>query len=194
MCWPTSPAQAGRTPPDRAIRFEYRRDAGACGDNIRDIDVGWRSDSTKMTCKQPPDGGIRAIDLATGDTLWDRPLGSARANGPFNIPSRLPLTIGTPNNGGPVVTAGGLIFIAATTDNLIRALDLQTGEELWSDVLPAGGQATLIVYEVEGIQHVAIMAGGHTPMETALGDAVVAWALSDAEAPDTSTTGDSEAP
>src|SRR3546814_12571127 len=75
-----------------------------------------------MLCKQPPYGGIRAIDIATGKTIWDRPLGTARTNGPFGIPSMLPVTIGTPNNGGAVVTASGLIFIAAATDNLIRAI------------------------------------------------------------------------
>ncbi len=159
-----------------------------------DIDVGWRSEFTKLMCKQPPYGGIRAIDLATGETLWDQPFGSARANGPFNIPSMLPLTIGTPNNGGPIVTAGGLIFVAATTDNLIHAYDIATGEEVWSDVLPAGGQATPITYEVEGVQYVAMMAGGHTPMETTLGDAVIAWALPNNQAQGEGTTGDSEAP
>lgn len=142
-----------------------------------EIDVGWRSDFTKLMCKQPPYGGLRAIDMASGETLWDQPFGSARANGPFNIPSMLPFTIGTPNNGGPVVTAGGLIFIAATTDNLIRAYDIETGEELWNDELPAGGQATPIIFEAAGRQHVVMMAGGHTPMETANGDAVIAWAL-----------------
>ena len=142
-----------------------------------ELDVGFRLDFTDLMCKQPPYGGLRAIDLATGETLWDQPFGSARANGPFGIPSMLPLTIGTPNNGGPVVTAGGLIFIAATTDNLIHAYDIETGEELWNDVLPAGGQATPIVMEVDGRQHLVMMAGGHTPMETPLGDAVIAWAL-----------------
>ncbi|QDZ10680.1 PQQ-binding-like beta-propeller repeat protein [Devosia ginsengisoli] len=144
-----------------------------------EINVGWRSDFTKLMCKQPPYGGLRAIDLATGETLWDQPFGSARRNGPFNIPSMLPLTIGTPNNGGPIVTASGLIFVAATTDDMIRAYSIETGEELWSDELPAGGQATPIVYEVEGTQYLAMMAGGHTPMETRLGDAVIAWALAD---------------
>src|SRR3546814_14618441 len=100
-----------------------------------------------MLCKQPPYGGIRAIDIATGKTIWDRPLGTARTNGPFGIPSMLPITIGTPNNGGAVVTASGLIFIAAATDNLIRAIDLKTGRTIWSDVLPAGGQATPMLYE-----------------------------------------------
>src|SRR3546814_5484505 len=103
-----------------------------------------------MLCKQPPYGGIRAIDIATGKTIWDRPLGTARTNGPFGIPSMLPITIGTPNNGGAVVTASGLIFIASATDNLIRAIDLKTGRTIWSDVLPAGGQATPMIYEANG--------------------------------------------
>ncbi|KAB2848966.1 MAG: PQQ-binding-like beta-propeller repeat protein, partial [Sphingopyxis terrae] len=111
-----------------------------------DVNAGWRLPFTGMLCKQPPYGGIRAIDIATGKTIWDRPLGTARTNGPFGIPSMLPVTIGTPNNGGSVVTAGGLIFIAAATDNLIRAMDLKTGKTVWSDVLPAGGQATPMVY------------------------------------------------
>src|SRR5690606_24464654 len=122
------------------------------------------------------------------------PFGSARANGPFNFPSMLPFTIGTPNNGGPIVTASGLIFVAATTDNLIHAFDIETGEELWNDVLPAGGQATPMVYEVDGVQYLAMMAGGHTPMETILGDAVIAWALPNGQAAGEDTTGDSDAP
>jgi quinoprotein glucose dehydrogenase len=76
-----------------------------------------------------------------------------------------------------VVTAGGLIFVAATTDNLIRAIDLKTGKTVWQDVLPAGGQATPMTYEVGGRQYVVIMAGGHHFMETPIGDALVAYAL-----------------
>lgn len=141
------------------------------------VNAGWRLPLTGLLCKQPPYGGLRAIDLRTGKTLWDRPLGSARRNGPFGIPSHLPLEIGTPNNGGAVVTAGGVIFIAATTDNLIRAIDLKTGKTLWQDTLPAGGQATPMTYEVGGRQYVVIMAGGHHFMETPIGDALVAYAL-----------------
>ncbi|RZF60674.1 membrane-bound PQQ-dependent dehydrogenase, glucose/quinate/shikimate family [Sphingomonas populi] len=142
-----------------------------------DVNAGWRLPFTGMLCKQPPYGGIRAIDMATGKTIWDRPLGEARTNGPFGIPSMLPITIGTPNNGGSVVTAGGVIFVAAATDNLIRAIDLRTGKTLWKDVLPAGGQATPITYEVNGKQYLVIYAGGHHFMETPIGDEVVAYAL-----------------
>lgn len=142
-----------------------------------DVNAGWRMGSTGMLCKQPPYGGIRAIDIRTGRTVWDRPLGTARKNGPFGIPSMLPLDIGTPNNGGSVVTAGGLIFIAATTDDLIRAIDIETGETVWSDVLPAGGQAGPMVYEQAGRQYLVLMTGGHHFMETPAGDHVIAWAL-----------------
>jgi quinoprotein glucose dehydrogenase len=142
-----------------------------------DVNAGWRMPFTGLLCKEPPYGGIRAIDLRTGETIWDRPFGSARRNGPFGIPSMLPLTIGTPNNGGGVVTAGGLIFIAATTDNMFRAIDLRTGETLWEDALPAGGQATPMTYEAGGRQYVVVMAGGHHFMETPIGDELIAYAL-----------------
>jgi quinoprotein glucose dehydrogenase len=141
------------------------------------VNAGWRVAATGLLCKQPPYGGIRAIDLRTGRTIWDRPLGTARRNGPWNIPSMLPINIGTPNNGGSVVTASGLIFIAAATDNLIRAIDTTTGETVWQDVLPAGGQANPMIYEMNGREYLVIMAGGHHFMETPLGDYVIAYAL-----------------
>ena len=142
-----------------------------------DVNAGWRLPFTGLLCKEPPYGGIRAIDMRTGKTLWDRPLGTARKNGPFGIPSYLPISIGTPNNGGSVVTAGGLIFVAAATDDLIRAIDIRTGKTVWQDVLPAGGQATPMTYEVDGRQYLVIMAGGHHFMETPIGDSLVAYAL-----------------
>ncbi|PWG03042.1 membrane-bound PQQ-dependent dehydrogenase, glucose/quinate/shikimate family [Sphingosinicella humi] len=142
-----------------------------------DVNAGWRLPFTGLLCKEPPYGGIRAIDLRTGRTIWDRPLGTARRNGPWGIPSMLPINIGTPNNGGAVVTAGGLIFIAAATDDLIRAIDIRTGKTVWQDALPAGGQAGPMVYEANGRQYLVIMAGGHHFMETPIGDEVIAYAL-----------------
>jgi quinoprotein glucose dehydrogenase len=142
-----------------------------------DVNAGWRMEGTGLLCKQPPYGGIRAIDLTSGQTVWDRPLGQARRNGPWGVPSMLPLTIGTPNNGGPAVTASGLVFIAAATDDLLRAIDAGTGETLWTDALPAGGQANPMIYEAGGKQYVVIMAGGHHFMETPAGDYVIAYAL-----------------
>lgn len=144
-----------------------------------DVNAGWRVAGTEIPCTQPQHGGIRAIDLATGETLWDRPLGEARRNGPFGIPSMLPFDIGTPNNGGSVATASGLVFISATTDNLFIALDIETGETVWREILPAGGQATPITYSVDGKQYITLMAGGHHFMETDIGDYVLTWALPD---------------
>lgn len=140
------------------------------------INAGWRL-STGLLCSKPPYGHIRAIDLKSGRTLWDEPLGSAVNNGPWGIPSMLPITIGTPNNGGPLVTAGGLILIAATTDDTLRAIDIRTGKEVWHADLPAGGQTTPMTYEVDGRQYIVIAPGGHHFMETRVGDEVIAYAL-----------------
>ncbi len=139
---------------------------------------GWQM-PTGLLCTQPPYGGIRAIDLATGKTLWDHPFGTAERNGPFGVASHLPFQIGTPNNGGAVTTASGLIFVAATTDDHIRAIDLASGDTLWQDDLPAGGQSAPITYEQDGKQYVVIMAGGHHSMLTPAGDELVAYALQD---------------
>ncbi|MFT4077347.1 MAG: membrane-bound PQQ-dependent dehydrogenase, glucose/quinate/shikimate family [Asticcacaulis sp.] len=141
------------------------------------VNAGWLMPVTGMLCKQPPYGGIRAFDLKTGKTLWDHAFGDARRNGPFGLPSLLPITIGTPNNGGPAVTSGGLIFIAATTDNQFRAIDIRTGKTLWQTTLPAGGQANPMIYEQNGKQYVVIMAGGHHFMKTPEGDYLIAYAL-----------------
>lgn len=144
-----------------------------------EVNAGWRVPFTDMLCTQPPYGGIMAVDLETREVLWDKPFGSARKNGPFGLPSFLPFDIGTPNNAGAVVTASGLIFIAATTDDYIRAIDIETGEELWKADLPAGGQAGPAMYEINGRQHLIINAAGHTFMETPIGDYFLAYALPD---------------
>ncbi|NIK40480.1 quinoprotein glucose dehydrogenase [Xanthomonas arboricola] len=141
------------------------------------VNAGWRNWGTGVPCSAPPYGGIRAVSLKTGKTVWDEPLGTARRNGPFGIPSHLPFTIGLPNNGGSVVTAGGLIFIGAATDNLFRAIDSKTGEVVWQDVLPAGGQANPISYEINGEQYILIAATGHAFMETGNSDQIIAYKL-----------------
>jgi quinoprotein glucose dehydrogenase len=141
------------------------------------VNAGWRVPFTGLLCKQPPYGGIAAIDLNTREMIWDRPFGTARKNGPFGIPSMLPVDIGTPNNGGGVITASGLFFIGAATDDLFRAIDVETGERVWEVELPAGGQATPMTYEAGGKQIVVINAGGHDFMETPIGDYFIAYAL-----------------
>lgn len=142
----------------------------------QDVNTGWVS-NIGVICKQPPFGMIKAIDLATGKTLWDRPLGTAERNGPWGLHSMLPLQIGLPNNGGVLTTQSGLAFVGATTDDYLRAIDVKTGKTLWKDELPAGGQATPMTYEVNGQQFLIIMAGGHHGMMTPEGDEVIAYAL-----------------
>lgn len=126
-----------------------------------------------MPCIAPPWGVLSAVDMGTAAIKWEVPLGSLRDIAP--VP--LPVTTGTPNMGGPMVTAGGLTFIAAAMDNYLRAFDTDTGAELWKGRLPAGGQATPMTYAVGGSQYVVIAAGGHGKMGNTLGDAIVAFAV-----------------
>ncbi len=153
---------------------------GAMADTPYAIQVSpFYLDSTQMLCNEPPYGMITAIDMHTRKVLWQHPLGSGEKNGPFGLPTHMPINVGTPNNGGPIITAGGLTFVAATTDNKIRAFDNRTGKEVWSDTLPAGGQATPMTYSAGGKQYLVIMAGGHHFMRTNVGDYVIAYALPD---------------
>jgi quinoprotein glucose dehydrogenase len=128
-----------------------------------------------LPCNPPPWGRLAAIDLATGEVRWETNLGTTRDLAPVPVA----LGWGTPNMGGPITTAGGLVFIAAAMDDYLRAFDVATGEELWKGRLPAGGQATPMTYRVRenGKQYVVIAAGGSARMGTTLGDAVVAFAL-----------------
>ena len=91
------------------------------------------------------------------------------------------LELGMPGLGGPIVTAGGVIFMAATMDNYLRAFDLKDGKKLWEGRLPAGGQATPMTYFLEetGKQYVVIAAGGHGRLGTTGGDYIIAYALRD---------------
>lgn len=132
-----------------------------------------------VPCNQPPYGEIASIDLSSGKLRWIRPLGTARDSGPFGLSSRLPVTMGVPNTGGPISTAGGLTFIGATQDRALRAFQTASGKMLWSARLPAGGQATPMTFvsPKSGRQFVVIAAGGNKWLGSSLGDYVVAFAL-----------------
>src|SRR5205809_2994491 len=109
-------------------------------------------ESERYPAIAPPWGTLNAINLNTGEYAWKIPLGEY---------PELGKNTGTENYGGPIVTAGGLVFIAATDfDRKFRAFDKQTGKLLWETTLPFAGNATPATYEVNGRQFVVLAAGG----------------------------------
>ena len=129
-----------------------------------------------VPCTKPPWGTLTAVDLDTGDHLWNVPLGTSRDIAPF------PLwwIKGAPNMGGPTVTATGVTFIAATTDYFLRAFNTETGAEIAKFRLPTGGHATPMTYKTKnGKQFVVIAAGGHWAMGTPASDHLIAFKLPD---------------
>ena len=125
-----------------------------------------------LPCLPPPWGELVAVDLSKGTIRWHVPLGTAVKLEGKTIPVG-----GTPNLGGPIVTAGGLVFIGSSMDDSFRAFDVDTGRVLWSVPLPAGGQATPMTFEENGGQYVVISAGGHGKLGTTLGDSVIGFTL-----------------
>ena len=117
-----------------------------------------------VSCTPPPWGVLTALDLSTGETRWEVPLGETAS--------------GIPSAGGPLVTAGGLVFMAGTPDRTMRAYDVDTGEVLWRAVLPRDAMATPMTYVgADGRQYVVVAAGGHGKWGLEAGDYVVAFAL-----------------
>lgn len=128
-------------------------------------------DTNGYPAVKPPWGTLNAIDLNTGEYRWRVPLGEVPALTARGLPPT-----GTENYGGPVVTAGDLVFIGASKDEMFRAFDRQSGKVLWQAKLPAGGYATPATYAVDGKQYVVIACGGGK-MGTRSGDAYVAFSL-----------------
>jgi quinoprotein glucose dehydrogenase len=121
-------------------------------------------------CNSPPWGTLNAIDVDTAEVKWTVPVGQ--------MPGAPP-GLGSLSLGGPIVTAGGLIFMAGTLDSAIRAFDVTSGEELWKGVLPTSARATPMTFRgPNGKQYLMISAGGHGIREAApLGDSLVAFTL-----------------
>ena len=125
-----------------------------------------------LPCLPPPWGELVAVDMNKGTIRWHVPLGAA-----VKLEGKTFAVAGTPNLGGPILTAAGLVFIGSSMDDSFRAFDVDTGQVLWTTQLPAGGQATPMTYQENGRQYVVISAGGHGKLGTTLGDSVVAFAL-----------------
>ena len=129
-----------------------------------------------LPCTAPPWGSLVSVDLRHNRIVWQVPLGSTEGIGPWFAPTR---DFGTPNMGGPIATAGDLVFVAAAMDSYLRGFDLETGRELWKYRLPAGGQATPMTYRAGRSQRqfLVISAGGDGVLGTPRGDYVMAFAL-----------------
>ena len=133
-----------------------------------------------VPCIPTPWGVLMAVSLESGEKIWEVPFGTTRDMIPY-FP--FGLDFGLPSMGGPMVTKSGLVFIGASMDAYLRAYSIDSGELLWKARLPAGGQATPMTYRVRpgGRQFVVIAAGGHGTLGTVPGDAVVAYALPEAD-------------
>jgi len=126
-------------------------------------------------CQAPPWGFVAAADLTDGRIAYKHVNGTVRDL--TRIP--LPFKLGVPGIGGPILTRGGVAFLSGTLDYFVRAYDVTTGNQLWEDRLPAGGQATPMTYwsEASGRQFVVVVAGGHGTLGTKPGDSIIAYAL-----------------
>jgi quinoprotein glucose dehydrogenase len=127
-----------------------------------------------IPCQQPPWGYVAGADLRTGEIVWKQKNGTVYDMTPLP----LPIEMGVPGIGGPIITGGGVAFLAASVDNYLRAYNLTTGEQIWEERLPAGGQATPMTYlNSKGEQMVVLVAGGHGSIGTTFGDYVIAYKL-----------------
>ena len=125
-----------------------------------------------MPCWNPPYGTLSSYDLRTGKLLWRKPFGQVQHWGFY-----MPESWGTVTIGGPALTASGLIFIGASMDSRVRAIDLKSGEVLWKHLVPAPAAALPAIFEYKGKQYVVFVAGGHSLLTPKLSDEVVAFAL-----------------
>ncbi len=161
--------------------FAKRPEAGApmqkpgyLGDTPYGVKQGPLMSPSFTPCTKPPWNMLVAVDMAAGEIKWKIPFGRLDKLMPFPIP----LNLGGPSAGGPIVTASGLIFIGATPDDRLHAYDIETGEELWEHRAPTSAMSTPMTYEADGRQFVVFAAGGHSWYDAkGIDDYVLAYAL-----------------
>ena len=124
-------------------------------------------------CFAPPFTKLVAVDLQQGAIKWEVTLGTLDKL----MPIPLPIKWGAPSFGGPIVTAGGIVFIGATADSRIRAFNINTGEELWQDELPTGAFSHPMTYVIDGEQYLVVASGGHPFVFRFPGDSLTAFKL-----------------
>jgi len=145
----------------------YPQEGAPYGIELRE----WRTD-LGLPCWEPPYGTFSAYNLATGERLYEVPFGLSQQWGFYGLSDW-----GSPTLGGPVVTAGGVVFIGASMDARVRALDAATGAELWSDLVEAPSVAIPAVYTHQGVDYVVFVAGGNSILKPQVSDQVVAYRL-----------------
>jgi quinoprotein glucose dehydrogenase len=156
--------------------FEYAAQEGTPFALVRRLLLGPK---TLLPCTPPPWGTLAAVKAATGEIAWQVPLGQF----PGTETARDAAQWGSIALGGPIVTAGGLVFTAGTLEAAMYAFDVQTGKQLWKGMLPTSARSTPMTYRGRnGRQYLVISAGGHgVQIGPPLGDYVVAFALPDTE-------------
>ncbi|HEX4949409.1 MAG TPA: pyrroloquinoline quinone-dependent dehydrogenase [Blastocatellia bacterium] len=158
----------------QVLRMLPAPEGSAAAYRPRGIPQGRFWDRNQYPCQKPPWGTLTSVDLNTGKIRWQVPLGIIEELEKRGVPQT-----GAPNLGGSIVTAGDLVFIAATNDSRFRAFDAATGKEVWVTKLPASGHATPMTFrgKTTGKQFVVIAAGGGNKYNKTFSDALVAFAL-----------------
>ncbi|AWM79265.1 membrane-bound PQQ-dependent dehydrogenase, glucose/quinate/shikimate family [Gammaproteobacteria bacterium ESL0073] len=172
-----------RTPQTETTRFITKEGQPYWNENFEGsyaINIQQFASDLGLPCIAPPWGRMVGVDLKTGKTEWLRRVGNTKNQKTAFLPTRFPIgfPMGMVAHGGPLITAGDLVFHGATADNFFRAYDISTGKLLWEVELEAGAQATPATYMgSDNQQYVIIAAGGHGSLGTKEGDAVIAYRL-----------------
>ncbi|MCM2292673.1 glucose/quinate/shikimate family membrane-bound PQQ-dependent dehydrogenase [Allorhizobium sp. BGMRC 0089] len=157
---------------DKASEHGLNRNTGAA----YGVYLGPFLSPLKIPCQAPPWGYVAGVDLTTGKIVYKHKNGTVYDMTPLPLPFK----VGVPGIGGPIITKGGVAFLAAAVDDYLRAYDVTTGKQIWQARLPAGGQATPMTYKAsDNKQYVVIVAGGHGSIGTKPGDYVIAYRLPD---------------